>query len=128
PQTATGAQIVLQGRIAGSAEARAYGDWKPRLLPHVLDSFDRIADGADLVLVEGAGSASEVNLRAGDIANMGFAEAADVPVILVADIERGGVIASLVGTHALLPAAERARLHGYVINKFRGDPALFLPA
>jgi adenosylcobyric acid synthase len=128
PQTETGAQIVVQGRMTGSAAARDYAALKPTLMPAVLDSFARLATEADLVLVEGAGSASEVNLRAGDIANMGFAEAADVPVVLVADIDRGGVIASLVGTHALLPAAERARLRGYVINKFRGDPALFTPA
>jgi adenosylcobyric acid synthase len=128
PQTESGAQIVVQGRVAGSADARDYAAWKPRLLPFVLESFTHVADGADLVLVEGAGSASEVNLRTGDIANMGFAEAADLPVILVADIDRGGVIASLVGTHLLLPAAERARLRGYVINKFRGDVALFEPA
>ena len=128
PQTDSGAQIVVQGKVAGSASALGYAAWKPRLLPRVLQSFACIADGADLVLVEGAGSASEVNLRAGDIANMGFAEAADLPVILVADIDRGGVIASLVGTHLLLPERERARLRGYVINKFRGDVALFEPA
>jgi adenosylcobyric acid synthase len=128
PQTDTGAQIVVQGRVTGTAAARDYAAIKPTLMPAVLESFSRLAAEADLVLVEGAGSASEVNLRAGDIANMGFAEAADVPVVLVADIDRGGVIASLVGTHALLPAAERARLRGYVINKFRGDPALFEPA
>jgi adenosylcobyric acid synthase len=128
PQTDSGAQIVVQGRMAGSAAARDYAAVKPTLMPAVLDSFARLGAEADLVLVEGAGSASEVNLRAGDIANMGFAEAADVPVVLVADIDRGGVIASLVGTHALLPARERARLRGYIINKFRGDPALFTPA
>jgi adenosylcobyric acid synthase len=128
PQTDSGAQIVVQGKVAGSASALGYAAWKPRLLPRVLESFAQVADGADLVLVEGAGSASEVNLRAGDIANMGFAEAADLPVILVADIDRGGVIASLVGTHLLLPERERARLRGYVINKFRGDVALFEPA
>jgi adenosylcobyric acid synthase len=128
PQTDSGAQIVVQGKVAGSAGARDYAAWKPRLLPRVLESFAQLADGADLVLVEGAGSASEINLRAGDIANMGFAEAADLRVLLVADIDRGGVIASLVGTHLLLPEPERARLCGYVINKFRGDLALFEPA
>jgi adenosylcobyric acid synthase len=128
PQSESGAQIVVQGRVAGSASARGYADWKKRLLPRVLESFAHVGDGADLVLVEGAGSASEVNLRDDDIANMGFAEAADVKVLLVADIDRGGVIASLVGTHRLLPARERARLAGYVINKFRGDVALFEPA
>jgi len=91
----------------------------------VMESFERLSAAYDLILVEGAGSPAEVNLRAGDIANMGFAEAADLPVILVADIERGGVIASLVGTHALLEASEQARLVGYIVNKFRGDLSLF---
>ncbi|MBV8649957.1 MAG: cobyric acid synthase, partial [Alphaproteobacteria bacterium] len=98
---------------------------KPSLLPRVLESFERLAAEADIVIVEGAGSAAEVNLRAADIANMGFAEAAGVPVVLVGDIDRGGVIAALVGTHALLAPSERARLKGYIINKFRGDPRLF---
>ena len=97
----------------------------PQLMARVLESFERLGDGADLVLVEGAGSPAEVNLRQGDIANMGFAEAADVPVVLVGDIDRGGVIASLVGTMALLEPSERARIKAYIINKFRGDPALF---
>ena len=125
PQTDVGAQVVVQGKVWGNARADAYQGLKADLLPHVLESFARVAAGADLVLVEGAGSAAEVNLRAGDIANMGFAEAADLPVVLIGDIDRGGVIASLVGTHALLPEAERARLAGYVINKFRGDARLF---
>jgi adenosylcobyric acid synthase len=94
-------------------------------MPRVLDSYRRLATAVDLVLVEGAGSPAEVNLRAGDIANMGFAEAADVPVVLVGDIDRGGVIASLVGTWALLQESERARIAGYIINKFRGDVRLF---
>src|SRR6187399_2536712 len=94
-------------------------------MPAVLDSFARLSTEADLVLVEGAGSPAEINLRPGDIANMGFAEAADVPVALIGDIERGGVIAQLVGTHALLSPADRARLAGYIVNKFRGDVRLF---
>ena len=93
-------------------------------MPRVLESFERIS-AADLVIVEGAGSPAEINLRAGDIANMGFAEAADVPVILVGDIERGGVIAALVGTHAVLNAAENARIRGFIVNRFRGDVSLF---
>jgi len=128
PQSEAGAQVIVQGKMLGTVGARDYGALKPSLLPRVLESFAAVAAGADLVLVEGAGSAAETNLRAGDIANMGFAEAADLPVVLVADIDRGGVIASLVGTHRLLPAPERARLAGYVINKFRGDPTLFEPA
>jgi adenosylcobyric acid synthase len=105
--------------------AAEYAAHKTELMPRVLESFARVSAEADLVLVEGAGSPAEVNLRAGDIANMGFAEAAGVPVVLVADIERGGVIASLVGTHAVLPPAERRRIKGFIVNKFRGDPALF---
>ena len=92
-------------------------------MPAVLDSFARLARDADIVLVEGAGSPAEINLRAGDIANMGFAAAADVPVLLAGDIDRGGVIASLVGTHAVLEPSERARIRGFLINKFRGDSA-----
>jgi adenosylcobyric acid synthase len=125
PQTEVGAQLVVQGRVRGSFKARDYLALKRDLMPAVLESFDALGREADLVLVEGAGSPAEVNLRAGDIANMGFAEAAEVPVVLVGDIERGGVIAALVGTHALLDAAERRRLRGYLINKFRGDPRLF---
>jgi adenosylcobyric acid synthase len=125
PQSEIGAQVVVQGRVLRSATARDYHALKAELLPAVLDSFARICGEADIVLVEGAGSPAEVNLRQSDIANMGFAEAADVPVVLVGDIDRGGVIASLVGTHALLAADERVRLKGYIINKFRGDPTLF---
>ena len=125
PQTEIGAQVVVRGRVVGNAKAREYQGTKASLLPVVLDSFDRLSRDADLLLIEGAGSASEVNLRAGDIANMGFAEAADLPVALIGDIDRGGVIAAVVGTCALLPPAERARLKGYLINKFRGDVSLF---
>ena len=125
PQSEIGAQVVLQGRVAASAGAREYTAMKAGLLPKVLESFGRIAAEADLVLVEGAGSPAEVNLRDGDIANMGFAEAAGLPVVLVGDIDRGGIIASLIGTHALLSPGERARTKGYIVNKFRGDPALF---
>jgi len=121
PQSDVGAQLVVQGKVRGTADARAYLALKAKLLPAVLDSFARVGEGADLVLVEGAGSPAEVNLRAGDIANMGFAQAADVPVVLIGDIERGGVIASIVGTWRLLPADERARLAGVIVNKFRGD-------
>src|SRR5262249_11382415 len=125
PQGELGAQIVGQGRMQGSAWARDYHALKPKLLPRVLESFARLGGAADIVLVEGAGSPAEVNLRDGDIANMGFAEAADLPVLLVGDIDRGGVIASIVGTMTLLPESEAARIKGYLINKFRGDPLLF---
>ncbi len=125
PQSERGAQIVVQGRVAGTVAAADYHAWKPRLLPKVLESFARLERDADLILVEGAGSPAEVNLRRNDIANMGFACAADVPVVLVGDVDRGGVIASLVGTWELLEPDERARLKGYIVNRFRGDPALF---
>ena len=125
PQSEIGSQVVVQGRVVGNARAREYQTMKPGLMPHVLDSFARIRTDADIVLVEGAGSASEVNLRAGDIANMGFARAAGVPVIVVGDIDRGGVIASLVGTHAVLDPADRAMVAGFVVNRMRGDASLF---
>ncbi len=125
PQSDIGAQVVVQGTMQGEARAREYQSLKPYLLGKVLESFERLRRQADLILVEGAGSAAEVNLRAGDIANMGFASAAGVPVVLVADIDRGGVIASVVGTHALLDDTDRALIRGYLINKFRGDVSLF---
>ena len=125
PQSEIGSQVVVQGRVVGTAKAREYQSWKPRLMEAVLDSFGCLSQEADLVFVEGAGSASEVNLRAGDIANMGFARAADVPVVLVGDIDRGGVIASLVGTKAVLDEADAAMIRGFIVNRFRGDPALF---
>jgi len=125
PQSDRGSQVVVQGSVLTSSDAADYQRLKATLLPAVLESFRIIGQGRDLVIVEGAGSAAEVNLRAGDIANMGFAEAADLPVILAGDIERGGVIAQLVGTHALLPDNERERIKGFIVNKFRGDPSLF---
>jgi adenosylcobyric acid synthase len=125
PQSEIGAQIIVQGRVLGTANARDYQAIKPCLMPAVLDSFNRVSAGADVVLVEGAGSASEVNLRAGDIANMGFARASDVPVVLVGDIERGGVIASLVGTKTVLATADAAMIVAFIVNKFRGDASLF---
>ncbi|MFG1344282.1 cobyric acid synthase [Xanthobacter autotrophicus DSM 431] len=125
PQGETGAQVVVQGRVHATAKAAAYQGMKPSLMPYVLDSFGRLRDEADLVLVEGAGSASEVNLRAGDIANMGFARAAGVPVVLIGDIDRGGVIASLVGTKAVVDPEDAALIRGFVVNRFRGDPSLF---
>ena len=125
PQSEIGSQIVVQGQMYGTARAAEYQGLKGSLMPHVLSSFAHQQAAADLVLVEGAGSASEVNLRDGDIANWGFAVAANVPVVLIGDIDRGGVIASLVGTHALISEGERALLAGYLINKFRGDTRLF---
>lgn len=125
PQTETGSQIVVHGRVAGEARGRDYQAWKPRLLEKVLESYRTVSDGADIVFVEGAGSPAEINLRDGDIANMGFVRAANVPVVLVGDIDRGGVIASIVGTHTILPEEDRRMIAGYLINKFRGDVSLF---
>jgi adenosylcobyric acid synthase len=125
PQSDVGSQVIVQGKVFGTARAREYQAMKPKLLGAVLESFGKLAAEADLVLVEGAGSASEVNLRASDIANMGFARAADVPVILLGDIDRGGVIASLVGTKAVIEAADAAMIAGFIVNRFRGDPSLF---
>lgn len=125
PQSDVGAQVVVHGRVVGNSEASDYQGTKAQLMAAVLDSFALLCADADLVLVEGAGSASEVNLRDGDIANMGFARAADVPVVLIGDIERGGVIASLVGTKTVLPPADAGMIEGFIVNKFRGDPELF---
>ena len=125
PQSEVGAQVVVQGKVFATAKAADYQDLKPELMRPVLESFARLREEADLVLVEGAGSASEINLRANDIANMGFARAADLPVVLIGDIDRGGVIASLVGTKAVIEPADAALIRGFIVNKFRGDPALF---
>ncbi|HEY2110093.1 MAG TPA: cobyric acid synthase, partial [Dongiaceae bacterium] len=125
PQSETGAQVVIQGKVWGNAKAAAWLSLNTTFLPRALESFAAVSKGADLVLVEGAGSPAEANLRAGDIANMGFAEAADLPVVLIGDIDRGGVIASILGTVMLLEESERRRLKGYVINKLRGDARLF---
>jgi adenosylcobyric acid synthase len=125
PQSDVGAQVVVQGKVLGNAKARDYQALKPRLLGAVLESFGRLAAECDLVLVEGAGSASEVNLRANDIANMGFARAAQVPVVLLGDIDRGGVIASLVGTKTVIDPADADMIVGFIVNRFRGDPSLF---
>jgi adenosylcobyric acid synthase len=125
PQSEVGSQVVVQGRVIGNAKASAYQAMKPQLMSAVLDSFAHLASDADIVLIEGAGSASEINLRAGDIANMGFARAVNLPVVLIGDIDRGGVIASLVGTKAVLAPDDAALIAGFLVNKFRGDPALF---
>ena len=125
PQSDIGAQVVVQGRVAGAAKAREYQEWKPRLMAAVLDSFEKMSAEADLILVEGAGSPAEVNLRQGDIANMGFARASNTPVVLIGDIDRGGVIAQIVGTKAVIDAEDAALIRGFLVNKFRGDAALF---
>ncbi len=125
PETDVGSQVVVQGKRIATVKARDYAAMKPSLMAPVLDSFNRLKSQHDLVLVEGAGSPAEVNLRPGDIANMGFARAADCPVILTGDIDRGGVIAQIVGTQAVIDASDAAMIAGFVINRFRGDPRLF---
>jgi adenosylcobyric acid synthase len=125
PQSEVGAQIIVHGKVFGRATAREMQDLKPRLLPYVLESFARLKGDADVVLVEGAGSASEINLRKNDIANMGFARAADVPVVVIGDIDRGGVIASLVGTKAVLDPEDAKLVAGFIVNRMRGDISLF---
>ena len=128
PQSEIGAQVIVQGKVFATASARDYRGLKAQLLPKVLESFTRLGIDADLILVEGAGSPAEINLRCSDIANMGFACEAKIPVVIVGDIERGGVIASLIGTHSLLLPEERRLVSGYIVNKFRGDATLFAPA
>lgn len=125
PQTDIGSQVIVQGKMFGEARARDYQTMKGRLLDAVMDSWGKVKEGADLVIVEGAGSPAEINLRPRDIANMGFATRANVPVVLVGDIDRGGVIASVAGTHLILPEEDRRMIAGYLINKFRGDVTLF---
>ncbi|MEM0947153.1 MAG: cobyric acid synthase [Pseudomonadota bacterium] len=125
PETDVGAQVVVQGKRLTTVKARDYQTLKPRLLESVLESYEQLKAAHDLILVEGAGSPAEVNLRDGDIANMGFARAADVPVILAGDIDRGGVIAQIVGTQAVIDPADAEMISGFVINRFRGDPSIF---
>ena len=125
PETETGAQVIIHGKRHSSLKARDYAKLKPQLMAPVLESFQRLKTRYDLVIVEGAGSPAEINLRANDIANMGFALAGNVPVIITGDIDRGGIIAQLVGTHAVLSDADRAQISGFIVNKFRGDVSLF---
>jgi adenosylcobyric acid synthase len=125
PEHATGAQVIVQGQRHATMTARAFFKSRQQFLPAILESFAHLRRAADLVLVEGAGSPAEVNLRDGDLANLGFAQAADIPAILVGDIHRGGVIASIIGTLAVLEPSDRTRLKGFLINKFHGDPTLF---
>ena len=127
PNSDVGAQIIVHGHAVGNMQARAYHDYKATAMEAVLESYARLCAQYDVILVEGAGSPAEINLRDRDIANMGFAEAVDSPVLLIADIDRGGVFAHLVGTLALLSASEQARVVGFVINRFRGDQELLDP-
>ncbi|MDO5757048.1 MAG: cobyric acid synthase [Rhodobacterales bacterium] len=125
PESEVGAQVIVQGKRRTTTRAQDYAALKPTLMGAVLESFHRLEAQHDLIIVEGAGSPAEINLRKGDIANMGFAEAAGVPVVLCGDIDRGGVIAQIIGTQAVMPPADASRIKGFIINKFRGDPSLF---
>ncbi len=125
PQADRTSQLIVHGRVRGTLGSGNFRAARGALLAEVMESYARLRAGCDLVIVEGAGSPAEINLRAGDIANMGFACAADVPVVLIGDIDRGGVIASIVGTRAVIDAEDAAMIRGFLINKFRGDPALF---
>ena len=125
PESEGGSQLIVMGQVRGRMTARDYQAGKGALLAEALTAYRSLAAEADIMLIEGAGSPAEINLRAGDIANMGFARAAGVPVILVGDIDRGGVIASIVGVSTVLDQGDRAMLRGFVINRFRGDPTLF---
>lgn len=125
PQGDRSSQLIVRGQMRGTLGSACWREGREGLLDDVLASYRRLRSQADIVLVEGAGSPAEINLRQGDIANMGFARAAGVPVALVGDIDRGGVIAALVGTHAVIDAADRAMIRAFLVNKFRGDPALF---
>ena len=127
PNSETGSQVIIQGRALTEMEAGAYHAYKPTAMAAVLESFERLSRKFDHVIVEGAGSPAEINLRDGDIANMGFAEAVDCPVLLVADIERCGVFAHLAGTVMVLAASEQERIKGFVVNRFRGDPTILDP-
>jgi len=127
PNSDQGSQIIVHGHAKATMEAQDYHSYKRVVMPAVLSSYQRLASKHAIILVEGAGSPAEINLRENDIANMGFAEAVDCPVILVADIDRGGVFAHLVGTLELLSDSERARIKGFVINRFRGDITLLQP-
>ncbi|MGH6744537.1 cobyric acid synthase [Novosphingobium sp.] len=125
PQADRTSQLVVHGEVRGTLGSANFREARRTLLPEVMASYRRLEARCDLVVVEGAGSPAEINLRAGDIANMGFAREAGVPVVLVGDIDRGGVIAAVAGTRAVIDADDAAMVRGFLINKFRGDPALF---
>ncbi|MEO5370602.1 MAG: cobyric acid synthase [Magnetococcus sp. DMHC-1] len=127
PNSDIGSQVIVQGRPVANLNAQAYRAFKPRAMAHALESFQRLRDRFEVIIIEGAGSPAEINLREGDLANMGFAERVDCPVLIVGDIDRGGVFAQFVGTLELLTPAEQNRVHGFIVNKFRGDPALLEP-
>ena len=125
PEGGSGSQVIVRGRRLATLSAKSYFARRPELLGVAVESYHRVCSDADIVIVEGAGSLAEVNLRDGDIANMGFARQVSIPVVLVADIDRGGVIAQLVGTQAVIDRGDEKLVRGFIVNKFRGDPSLF---
>jgi adenosylcobyric acid synthase len=125
PESTTGAQVIVQGKRVASMKAREFFGARQQFMPAILESFEKLRSQHDVILVEGAGSPAEVNLREGDLANFGFANAANIPALLIGDIHRGGVIASIIGTMAVLDPADATRMKGFLINKFHGDPTLF---
>ncbi|MEH6758429.1 MAG: cobyric acid synthase [Parasphingorhabdus sp.] len=125
PQADRQSQLIVHGKVRGILGSSNFREARRNLLPQVMESYYRLSKQCDIVMVEGAGSPAEINLREGDIANMGFARVANVPVVLVGDIDRGGVIAAIAGTKMVIDSADSAMIHGFIINKFRGDPALF---
>ncbi|HTY20599.1 MAG TPA: cobyric acid synthase, partial [Geobacteraceae bacterium] len=124
PNTDTGSQVIVQGRVVGNMTVKQYNDFKPAAFEKVRESFERLRSRFDFIVIEGAGSIAEINLKSHDIANLKVAEMADCPALLVADIDRGGVFAQIIGTIELLESHERERIKGIIINKFRGDPSL----
>jgi adenosylcobyric acid synthase len=125
PESETGAQVIVQGQRVATLKARDFFRERPKYMPAILESFSKLSETCDLILVEGAGSPAEVNLRDGDLANLGFASAANIPALLIGDIHRGGVIASIIGTFAVLSESDHSYIKGFIINKFHGDPQLF---
>lgn len=127
PTNDVGSQVIVNGEVIGNMKAREYFAYKKKLIPDIMKAFEKLSDEYDIIVIEGAGSPAEINLKADDIVNMGMAKLADAPVLLVGDIDRGGVFAQLIGTVMLLEEEERARIKGLIINKFRGDKTILDP-
>lgn len=127
PTSNIGSQVIVNGEVLGNMDARTYFEYKKKLIPDILKAFDRLAQKNDIIVIEGAGSPAEINLKENDIVNMGMAEMVDAPVLLAGDIDRGGVFAQLIGTIMLLEEKEKSRVKGLIINKFRGDKTILDP-
>ena len=127
PTNDVGSQVIVNGVVVGNMSAKEYFKYKQNLVPKIMEAFEKLSREVDIIVIEGAGSPAEINLKQNDIVNMGMAKMADAPVLLVGDIDRGGVFAQLYGTVALLEEEERNRICGLVINKFRGDKSILQP-